>query len=158
MEAYEELRNLVDALNAAEVDYALCGGLAVVVYGYARMTKDIDILVLEDDLERVKELAGACGFTIESGLIRFEVGTEQEQRIYRLLKVIEEEILMLDLVLAGPSLADVWQDRETAEWGDRQVQIVSANGLTKMKMRAGRPQDIVDLTELGFLDDEGSPR
>ena len=45
MDIQQELRALIVALNGASIEYALCGGLAVAFHGYARFTKDIDILI-----------------------------------------------------------------------------------------------------------------
>jgi hypothetical protein len=154
MDAYEELKGFIDALNAAGVDYALCGGLAVVVYGYVRATKDIDLLVRSEDLEAVKAIAEKSGFTIESGWITFQTGTDQEQSIYRLLKVMGEDILMLDLILVGPLFEEIWKGRGIVQWENRPMQIVSREGLMKMKKRAGRSQDLADLDALGRMKNE----
>src|SRR5580704_17107142 len=37
-------RELATALHAGEVDYVIIGGLAVAAHGYARATKDLDIV------------------------------------------------------------------------------------------------------------------
>jgi len=52
---YLELLKLIDALDAAGAEYAVCGGLAVGLHGHARATTDIDLLVPEAELERVKQ-------------------------------------------------------------------------------------------------------
>ncbi len=36
LDLYEELKTLISRLNAAKVEYALCGGLALTVYGIPR--------------------------------------------------------------------------------------------------------------------------
>ena len=51
MKIFDELLSLVDALSAAEVPYAICGGIAVAIPGYPRFTKDIDLIVLRTDTE-----------------------------------------------------------------------------------------------------------
>ena len=45
MDLHQELVQLIDALEAAGAEYALCGGLALAVHGHPRFTKDIDLLV-----------------------------------------------------------------------------------------------------------------
>lgn len=42
MKLEDELLKITDCLDQAGIDYGLCGGLAVVVHGYPRLTKDID--------------------------------------------------------------------------------------------------------------------
>ena len=65
------------------------------------------------------------------------------------------ELLTLDLLLVNPVLQRVWEEREVYEWQGRQVQIVSAAGLARMKRLAGRDQDLLDLKKLGFTVDVG---
>lgn len=45
MDLYDELKDLVSALHAHEIPYALCGGLALAVHGIPRSTIDIDLMV-----------------------------------------------------------------------------------------------------------------
>ena len=45
MKLKEELLKIAACFERSEIDYALCGGLAVVVHGYPRLTKDIDMLI-----------------------------------------------------------------------------------------------------------------
>ncbi|MDP6110966.1 MAG: hypothetical protein QGF00_11910 [Planctomycetota bacterium] len=158
MRPYEELKRLVDAFEEGSIDYALCGGLAVIVYGYARLTKAIDVLITRNDLDRVKDIAKACGFDIETGRLPFDIGTDREREVYRLVKIEADTLLMLDLVLVFPMLEDVWEDREQREWEGRKLKIVSPSGLVKMKLLAGRIQDLADLVNLGFISDEEARR
>jgi hypothetical protein len=43
---YEEFKSIVSALERANIDYAVCGGLAIAVWGAPRATVDIDLLIL----------------------------------------------------------------------------------------------------------------
>ncbi len=61
MTLIEELSALVRALDEDKVEYALVGGLAVAVWGIARATKDIDLLVERADAERAAAVAKGCG-------------------------------------------------------------------------------------------------
>lgn len=148
-----ELSRIAAALTAERVEYALCGGLAVAVHGYPRATRDLDFLVREDDLARIESVLRGLGFTLPAGIIPFDVGKETERRIYRISKAEGENLLTLDLILVTPVLEEVWSDRETYEVGDQKIQVVSREGLGKMKRAAGRPQDLADLDQLG-LDDK----
>lgn len=62
MALYDELVSIVKALVQAEIPYALCGGLAVAAHGHPRATKDIDLVVHADDVERIKALVRPLGF------------------------------------------------------------------------------------------------
>jgi len=45
LDIYDEFRNLVAVLDEHEIDYALCGGMAMAVHQRPRMTIDIDVLI-----------------------------------------------------------------------------------------------------------------
>ena len=50
---YQELRKLIAALEEHQIDYALCGGLAMAVHDRPRATVDIDLLILSESLDQV---------------------------------------------------------------------------------------------------------
>ena len=56
MDLVAELRAVARTLEEAGVPYAVCGGLAVTLHGATRATKDIDLLVREEDVERIADL------------------------------------------------------------------------------------------------------
>lgn len=49
---FEQLRLIVESFNRNEIEFALCGGLAVSAHGLIRATEDIDFLIREESLER----------------------------------------------------------------------------------------------------------
>jgi len=142
---FQELTTLTAALDAAGLDSALCGGLAVAVHGAPRFTKDLDLLVLPEQVERVKGVAKALGFVAESLPMDFKAtGT-----MHRVIKFSSSaEVLALDLLLVGTELASVWQSRERLTAEGRPVWVVSRKGLLAMKLAAGRPQDLLDAQRL----------
>jgi hypothetical protein len=151
MDPHKELEAILDALNASGLDYAVCGGLALAVYGLPRATKDVDVLIRFEDLEKVKDAVRKVGFTLTSGMIPFRSGTPEETKLYRVTKVEDTEFLILDLLLVTPILDEAWASRETLKIGEREVTVVSKEGLIGMKERAGRPQDLVDIENLKGL-------
>jgi len=56
--------------------------MAVVLHGYPRLTRDIDLLVRPAALEVAKEALARVGFTIEAGIIPFDVGKPHERRVF----------------------------------------------------------------------------
>ena len=154
VDIYEELKRLVELLNRAEVPYALCGGMAVAFHGYARFTKDIDVLVRLEDVEHVTELVRRLGYTLSTGPLPFGTGTAQRREVHRISKVEGDDLLSLDLVVVTPALEAVWRDRETFMWLDTRIGVVSARGLAIMKRLAGRDQDLLDLRQLGLADED----
>ena len=154
MNLYEELVSVVDILLKSQIDFALCGGVAVAFHGYSRFTKDIDLLIQSEDVEKLKSVVDSLGFKFFTGPIAFGGNTPQRREIYRISKIENKELLTLDLVIVNPLLEEVWQDREVFEWRGCRVPVVSALGLYKMKRLAGRDQDILDLKMLGFSDED----
>jgi len=140
-----EIKTLARLFDAAGVDYAICGGIAVAIHGVPRATDDLDLLVREEDLPLVEEIARSAGFTLSSGVIPFDFGKPTERRIVRVSKAVGEDLLVLDLMIVTPILASVWADRTNAEMGDTPIRVVSRRGLIEMKERAGRPLDLRDI-------------
>jgi hypothetical protein len=145
---FQELKNLTDGLAAGQVDYALCGGVALAIHGVPRATQDIDLLVRPEDLERLRQVVRGCGFTLESLPMDFASGIT----IHRFTKLVDEQPLMLDALLVGAPLACAWADRQTAEMEGGPVRVVSREGLIALKLAAGRPQDLVDVQRLQEVD------
>lgn len=154
MELHEEFIRVAAALQSAKIDFAVCGGFAMAIHGFPRFTKDIDLLVLPGDVERIIPVVQSLGFDFDAGTMQLGVESRFPQDVRRINKVCGTEWLVLDLLIVNPRLDDVWKERETFAWGDVQIAVVAAAGLAKMKRRAGRPQDLVDIVRLGFDPDD----
>lgn len=150
MDLYEEFTALIDILSESGINYALCGGLAVAFFGYARFTKDIDLLIAAEDLSRVRKALEPRGFVFYSGAIPFDPGSPQSRTIHRLSKIEGSDVLPIDLIIATPLFDQVWKQRQIVDWNGRRVQIVSREGLRFMKQLANRDQDRLDLAQLGL--------
>lgn len=153
MDIYPEFKRLVAALSGQGIPFALCGGLALAVYGVSRATIDIDLLVREDDLEEIRRLAGKLGFTHSPGKMTFRNGTIE---IVRLVKFDREEgdELILDLLLVTPALQKIWEKREkrSLDWGE--FGVVSREGLIGLKELRGSGTDRDDIGRLRGEADE----
>ena len=147
----DELLGAVRAMNEAGVPYAICGGMAVVLHGYPRLTRDIDILIEPLGLDGAMRALASVGFDISGGTLPFDIGKEHERHIRRVSKVVGADILTVDLLLVPDFLKDVWDARERYEVADVSVWAVSRAGLVKMKKIAGRPRDLDDIETLEGL-------
>jgi hypothetical protein len=148
---------VIDAMSAAGAAYALCGGLAVNLHGHVRATRDIDMLVPREELDRARSAVRPLGFEIDAGPIPFGTGTPQERVLHRVSRIIDGQLSTIDLMIVTPVLAPAWASRICAKWRARDVWTVSLAGLAMMKRLAGRPQDLADLDNLG-LEREDSTR
>jgi predicted nucleotidyltransferase len=59
------LRDLVAALDTADISYVLMGGVGAVTVARPRITDDLDIFVAPDDAQRVLDVLEAAGFATE---------------------------------------------------------------------------------------------
>ncbi|MEZ4550876.1 MAG: nucleotidyltransferase family protein [Desulfobacterales bacterium] len=62
MDILDELKTLTKTLRAENIEYALCGGLALAIYALPRATLDIDILIEKNQLERVEKILYALDY------------------------------------------------------------------------------------------------
>ena len=150
MNLIDEFKSLIAALQGAGVEFAVCGGMAMALHGYPRLTKDIDLLVLAVELPRALAAAKQCGFDDDSGILTLGVAGPNPCQIHRVNKFKGEDHLILDLILVSAAFEKIWEERMQFEWQGQVLPVVSAAGLVKMKRLAGRFQDIADIEALGF--------
>jgi hypothetical protein len=154
MDLFQELLAVVSTLQAAGVEFALCGGLALAVHGLPRFTRDIDLLVRAADVERIVELVKPLGFDFDVGLIPIGIQAGQPTEVRRVTKNLGAEWLPLDLMAVGPETEEMMHTRGTIEWNQVSIPAVTLLGLAKMKRRAGRPRDLLDIESLGYSPDD----
>lgn len=151
MKLKDELLRIARCFEDAKIDYAICGGLAVAVHGYPRFTKDIDFLILSEQLAQAKSELAKIEYDLESGLFYFNQGTSTENRMYRTSRAFGSDLVTIYLLLVAPVFQGVWADRELIELDGQTVKVVSKAGLIRMKKASGRPQDLADITALRNL-------
>jgi cellobiose-specific phosphotransferase system component IIB len=147
----QELEELVTALDENNIEYAVCGGLALTIYGFPRATFDIDILIQAESLEKAYEIAAQKGYNIRGLDMSFKGRAVEIRRVSKI--DADGEVLSLDLLLVTPQVADVWKTKEILEWQNKWLWIVSQQGLIKMKRLSARPKDLIDI---GRIEDEES--
>jgi len=154
----EELVAIITALDRDGIDYAICGGFAVGLHGYPRMTFDLDLLIQEADLARFETTVRPLGFDVVAGTFTFRRGTPTETRFWRASKHDGPDHLVLDALLVTSVFAAVWETRHRMRFDDHDLWVVSRDGLATMKTVSGRAKDFADLQNLGILpSDEDQP-
>lgn len=146
----DEFKAITGALNDAGIEYAVCGGWAMAIHGLPRATMDIDLLILARDLDRVLGVAKANGFDIEGLPLHFDIEIRRVSKIERELK----QLITLDLLLVTEDEQELWKDRQKISWREGETSVVSRESLIKMKLLAGRTQDLADIERLREVDDE----
>jgi hypothetical protein len=146
-----ELANLTESLEEKEIEYAVCGGLALTILGFPRATFDIDILIRPESLDDSFKIAKELGFDIHGLDMSFK---KRAVEIRRVSKIDEDgEVLSLDFLLVTSHVEEVWSTKQTIEWEGNPMSIVSREGLIRMKELAGRPKDLIDIERLKNEDD-----
>lgn len=142
---YEELRKITSALDAHNIAYALCGGLAMAIYDHARTTIDIDILILSESLESTLEVAAELGYSIRGLDMHFgEIEIRRVSRIHPATR----HVLTLDMLLVTPAIREVWESRVLADVEDGTLSVVSRKGLIALKKFRGSGTDLDDIAKL----------
>jgi hypothetical protein len=154
LDLYEELKSLVNRLNEAGIDYALCGGLALALHGIPRATVDIDILIQKETLEQIQALARGLGYIFKAEPMTFAQGAIE---IHRFSKRDEETgyWLPLDFILVTPRIERVWESRQEMRWEEGRLWVLSREGLIYLKSLRGSGQDLEDIQKLREGTDEG---
>ena len=153
---------LIAALADGGVEYVLIGGLAVGAHGFPRATKDLDIVPAPDEAN-LRCLAGVLR-AIDAG--HFETGEfDPAEFPFDPLDpgdlreggnfVLATRLGRLDIMQWVPGVPGDWAFEHLARsavettLGARRVRVCSKEDLIAMKRAAGRPQDLVDLEQLG---------
>jgi hypothetical protein len=150
---YEEFNSIVAALDEHGIDYAVCGGLAMAVHGLPRATVDIDLLILGQSVEEVRELARTLGYTIEAFPMTFSRGAVE---IRRVSKIDRDSgiVLSLDMLLVTPEIVEIWQSRTEVAWEAGSLWVVSRRGLIALKSLRSSAQDLADIERLKEIENE----
>lgn len=148
MNLVDELHAITAALTAAGIRYAVCGGVAVTLHGATRSTKDIDLLVSPDDVQRTLEVVRPLGYVFAALPMTFDEGTERERHVQRVSKIEGSEHLLLDLLIADAAFEGALDDRVEVQLPSGPMAVVSRAVLVRMKRLAGRAQDLADLEKL----------
>ncbi len=107
------------------------------IHGFPRATFDIDILIQPESLEKPYETAAEYGYDIRGLDMSFK---ERAVEIRRVSKIDDDgEVLPLDFLIVTQHVEDVWETKENLIWQNKNLWIVSREGLIKMKtLAAGR--------------------
>ena len=116
----------------------LVGALAVAVHGYPRATDDVDLLT-KLDLREAQKLLNSRG--IETVMKRGDVLEGDFSCLQGTLEGVRFDILPEIVALQ-------WDHALSLSLGGTVLRIVDLDGLLRLKLRAGGPQDLMDAAHL----------
>jgi hypothetical protein len=142
---FQEASKISKQLNDSKINWAFVGGIAVGIYGFIRATEDIDIIISENDLTKIDVILLENGYVINSLPIEFSDG----YKCYRRLKFFDDgSYFILDLLMHQTESAILLSNKIEGKFNQQDSYIISKEDLIKMKQRANRPKDILDLEYL----------
>ena len=149
-------RRLLSDLVARGVDFVVVGGMAMVLHGSARVTRDLDVCYANDGanldlLGRVLVDLGAKLRGVDDDVPFVPDG----RTLHRTgILTLDTPLGWLDLLFqpAGASSYDELRRRAVRmDLGEFGVLVASLDDLAAMKRAAGRPRDIADLEEIEVI-------
>lgn len=148
---FDEFEGIVKAMNLAGIPYAVVGGLAMAFHDQPRCTRDIEVLVVAEDIPRAGKVLDSLGYPAASEPWRFSTSC---LTLHRYVKTEGEDHLLVG-ILAGD------QDRHrqiVAAAGEQPrlqgiVRLAQREDLIWMKRQRGSQQDQVDIGRLEHDED-----
>ena len=156
---------LFGKLQENNVQYVVCGGLAVNLHGVPRMTADIDIILnlTAENIEKFERCADELNYKLSVPVVLSKLSDETFRK--DLLKTknlialsffnFDKNFLTLDILLDFPMpFSDLWNERVVRKEGTINVNIVSIEHLIHLKEYASRIQDKQDIYYLSKIKNE----
>lgn len=145
MRLSKDLREFIESLNSAKVEYVLVGGYALAFHGVPRYTGDIDFLVrptIENGL-RIEAALRAFGFgSMDLNASDFAVA----DRIVQL----GQPPFRIDILtsISGVSFEEIWSSRIVSDLDGLPIAVIGRAEMIRNKKASGRPRDLADLSAL----------
>ncbi len=150
---------LFKALNQADVQYVVVGGIATILHGYVRATSDIDLVVdlQTEEVTKVITVLTDAGYVpkVPVQAIEFADENKREQWIkekgMQVFSMYQPDnpLLTIDLFVKQPiPYKELYNRSVVMELEGINVRVCSINDLIIMKKQAGRPKDIDDIEKL----------
>ena len=141
-ETISRFEELLAGLVRAEIDFAVAGGVAVILNGYHRQTKDTDILV-DAEPGNIRRLLAHLA-TWGEGWAR-ELSPEEFTLQEGSIRLMEEFELDLFTQMRGRRLADFRPELRYLQSGDVRIPYLHPRHLIELKTGSWRDKDQLDV-------------
>ena len=138
----DQFLKVLESFNSQKVDYVLIGGFAVIIYGLARLTQDIDIVIKmnEENILKLKEALFSVFKDNEIKEIRFD-----ELKNYAVVRYGTPDGFYIDIMARVGEIANYETiDSEIIEYEGVKINIATAKALYELKKNTVRPEDKKD--------------
>lgn len=142
----QDVLKLCKSLNDQGVRYILIGGFAVILHGFVRGTKDIDLLV-DSSRENVQKLKRAMAVLPDNAIAQIE---DHEVQNYQVVRICDEVVVDLMAKACGidyeqAKIGIVWMEVDGVR-----IPVAGKDWLIRMKDTI-RPSDKMDVNFLRLL-------
>ena len=146
MELYPDFKELLELLNAHEVEYLIVGGYALALHGSPRFTGDLDIYLglQRDNAKKVLSVLAEFGFgSLDITEADFIAGDRVVQ--------LGVPPVRIDFVTSidGVEWDAAWRNREKGSWAGVPVAYLCRDDFIANKRASGRLKDLADIEALG---------
>ena len=126
-----------------ELNYAVCGGLAVGLYGYIRATEDIDFVLNNTDASAVKLILNKMGYREKEPWIL----KDAELTLLRFVKTQDEcEPFIVDFLIPTSTASnEILDNKIVFNYSEIKINVVSRQALITMKKQRMSVKDKVDI-------------
>ncbi|MFX1251801.1 MAG: nucleotidyltransferase domain-containing protein [Promethearchaeota archaeon] len=143
MKLKEVLLDVTKYLTDQEVPYAIIGGFAAIVWGRARTTFDIDIIVDQNQLN----IKNFVEFLNSKGLMTsvYDIKAAFNEHSHSTILLRDEPLYRIDL--KGAYTQDEWETIETAKpvtYSGQVIHFGSPESLIAFKLKYGSERDLED--------------
>jgi hypothetical protein len=141
-----DLLDFLDALNEAKAKYLVVGGHAVGLHGHSRATKDLDVWIGQDAVNRDAVIRALRAFGAPESAVRNLASASRDEFVF-----LGHPPQRIDLLQGIPGVEDFegsYARRACVSIEDVDVNVIGFEDLLVAKRAAGRPQDLVDVARL----------
>ena len=127
-----KVKSIYDDLDSTQIPYVVVGGMAVAHHGWPRFTRDVDILVNDEDIKSICTKGNLEAFQID---VDFVFTTHKGTGI------------KVDILRGGTIFPRI----ENVERSKSDPRVIAIEDLIAIKMRRGDPSDIGDIWKISKL-------
>jgi len=140
-----DFKDLFNTFNDCHVEYLVIGAHAVMFHTRPRFTKDLDVWVNPTMVNAKKVWAALKQFGAPLKGVGAGDFTDR-QMVYQ----VGVDPNRIDVMMGTPGLEfeEAWANRVESTYGGVRIAIIGRGELIRTKRATGRPQDVLDATEL----------
>ena len=147
------------ALNKAKVKYVVAGGAAVILYGYPRLTQDLDLVVYleEKNLEKLFDSLKKIGYSPKVPVTKEQFKDHRQRERWKKEKGMivfsfvdrRPPFQMIDMFVDEPIKFDLlYKKRKIVNIEGIKIPLIGIEHLILLKENAHRPKDLDDIVQL----------